>query len=89
MIVPNGLVLVTLLAAFILSGLSFWKLNPAHILSQPFAVMALPLALFLTYLGLVIGGAMPSPWSVLYMLVALATLALAVWQARCFRPKPR
>ncbi len=88
MFVPTGLVLFTLLAAFVLSALCYYKLNPERVVvSLPFLLMATPLALLVSYLVLTASGLMPPGWSAPYMLAALATLAIELRQARCFRPK--
>lgn len=88
MIIPSFLVLFTLLAAFVLSAFCYHKINPERVVvSLPFLLMATPLALLVGYLVLAACGVVPSGWSAPYMLAALATLALEVRQARCFRPK--
>lgn len=85
----NFLVMVLLLASFVLSILSYYKLNPERVVvSVPFALVALPLALFVAFLAI---SATPIPllWSEIGLLVALIVLGLAAVQARCLLPRAK
>lgn len=85
----NFLVMVLLLAAFVLSVLSYYKLNPERVIvSMPFALAALPLALFVAFLA-VSATAIPVLWSEVALLVALVVLVLAAAQARCLLPRAK
>lgn len=85
----NFLVMVLLLAAFVLSTLSYYKLNPERVVvSVPFALLALPLALFVAFLA-ISATAIPLLWSEVALLVALIVLVLAAVQARCLLPRAK
>lgn len=89
MTIPASLVLVPLLIAFILEVLNYYRRNPEHVFSLPLVFLTAPLALFLLYLGLDTAGLIPAPWSALYLLVALAALAVAARRARFLKPAAR
>jgi hypothetical protein len=90
MMIPSGLVLFLLLVAFVLSALSYYKINPERVIvSRPFVLMATPLLLFVVFLALSAEGALAAFWSVVCLLVALGVLGVAMHQARCLLPKGR
>ncbi len=83
----NFLALFLLVVAFVLSALSYYKLNPERVVvSVPFAFMVIPLVLFVVFL-VISAGAIPVRWSEIALLVALAVLAAALFQARCLLPQ--
>ena len=85
----NFLVMVLLLAAFVLSVLSYYKLNPERVvMSVPFALLALPLALFVAFIAISAAG-VPPLWSGVALLVAFVVLGVAVAQARCLLPRAK
>lgn len=83
----NFMVMVLLLAAFVLSVLSYYKLNPDRVVvSVPFALLALPLALLVAFLA-ISATAIPPLWTEIALLVAFIVLVLAAMQARCLLPR--
>ena len=90
MIVPTPAILVPLLASFILAALSYYKRDPVRrITCLPFLILATPLALLLAWLALATAGLAGPFVSVVAFAVALATLAVAVREARILLPKPK
>jgi uncharacterized membrane protein YfcA len=90
MIVPSPAILVPLLAAFILSALSYYKRDPVRrVTSLPFLTLATPLAFLLAWLALETAGLAGRLVSAAAFAVALATFAVAVRQARILLPKPK
>ena len=84
------LTLLLLVIAFILSALTYYKLNPERVVvSVPFLFMATPLVLFVAVLTMSAGGTMPTNWSAIGLLVALVMLAASMWRARWLLPKGR
>ena len=78
----NFLTLLLLVIAFVLSALTYYKINPERVVvSLPFVFMALPLLLFIAFLA-ISSGAIPMSWSAIGLLVAFAMLLVATWRAR-------
>lgn len=85
----NFLVMLVLLVAFVLSVLSYYKLDPVRVVvSVPFALLALSLALFVAFLA-ISATAIPPLWSEVALLVAFVVLVLAAVQARCLLPRAK
>lgn len=90
MLASTNLIMVLLVVAFVLSALSYWKVNPERVVvSVPFVFMAIPLLLLLSVLVITAAGGIPSRWSVPYLLVALVVLAVTLHRARVLLPKAR
>ena len=78
----NFLTLLLLVIAFVLSALTYYKLDPERVVvSLPFFFMATPLVLFIAFLA-ISATAIPTSWSAIGLLVAFATLLIAMWRAR-------
>ncbi|MEO8714732.1 MAG: hypothetical protein ABI369_06945 [Acetobacteraceae bacterium] len=78
----NFLTLLLLVIAFVLSALTYYRINPERVVvSLPFFFMATPLVLFIAFLA-ISATAIPTSWSVIALLVAFATLLVAMWRAR-------
>ncbi len=85
----NFLVMVLLLAAFVLSALSYYKLNPQRVVvSVPFVMLAVPFLLFVAFL-IISASTIPALWSVVALLVAFLVLAFAMVHARCLLPRAK
>jgi hypothetical protein len=88
MIVSANVILFALVAAFILSALTYWKLNPERVVvSVPFVGMAIPLLLLLAVLVATAAGGIPPSWSIWCLAASLVVLAVTVRRARVLLPK--